>query len=310
MVKNMKINSVNNYTYNKSSSNPNFGWGLTQFQIDKANNMTRIERKKRVRNLRRSYGMRADVRESNAVACCLEIVAETMKNAGFELPSRFSYKKFNPIFALGHYLKWYDEIDINAYHYDFSSLERQNKFEELGGEPGCLASKHFLNTYFHEFSHAAHYKNIVKNYGKTKGRNIYWNTLSEMSPNSIIKKPIITYFERILPQNDTARKFFENIENLIPFKNSDLDEYFADLNALRLAEKLGENCAISEINSDFIEAYKPLPDNYNVKKEVLNNPQKAIKDIIQYFNSNIWNGNVENIETMTNFLNGNKKYII
>lgn len=290
----MQIYGVNDYLYNKSGSNPNFGWGLAKYQIEKVSEMKWIDRKKIVRNLRKTYGIRAHIMASNTVAFCLDTVVQIMKNAGFQLPSKFSFEKLS-VLTLGCYTER-DVVNINMDRcFDYFDLERQNRYEDLGGFQGCSASKHFLNTYLHEFSHAAHYKNIIKNHGKKNGYDIYWNEFNGVSPNVMIKKPIIEYFDKLMPNNNIATDFFKKYKYSFIFKTTDLSEYFAELNVIKLAEKLGENCAISEINSDFTNEYKPFPQNYNIRKELLKNPQKAIIDIVHYFDGEIWNGNINNI---------------
>jgi len=310
----MQVSNKNNYSYNKPSYNPNFGLGLKEHQIKKVQNMDKFGYKYIEDKLDMLYGIKVNSGKSNTIAYCVKTVVDIFKNAGFILPSFFTFKEFNTK-AFGRYYK-NDEVSINSKYDDFLDLENQNRLEEFIGftEAG---TGHFLDTYLHEFSHAAHRKHLGEKYGKENGDTIFWRTLSEYNPMEYILTPLVKYISKVFPQDERSI-----IENVFPeqkiFIVSDLSEYFAQINVRKLEDKLGDNMIVSELESDFIDQYKGFPNDWKfedtdkelkfLRRQLLSENDETRKSllikkitklfaqIIEYFNGEVWNGNIDCIK--------------
>lgn len=286
------INSIENiYNITNKPANINFKQGLTSTQINRVKSLGIFDYKNITERLYNAYGIEANVGQSNTVAYCADITAKIMRNAGFKLPKYFSFIPFKYEHK-GRYT-YKDEVLINSNYDDYLDLESQNIFaENLGAGAVC---KHFLETYLHEFSHCAHLKNIIGIWGEDEASKIYWITLPLLSPQKIIANPINTLIAKLFPdrKEELTYDIFEKKENL--FESKDLVEYFAERNADNLANELGDNCVIGDVDSEFASGYKGFPDDFKFDKSKINDPTEYFKNCIKYFDGEIWNGNVNNI---------------
>lgn len=289
----MRIDSLNYTNKPQSSLNPiNFKQGLTQSQINRVKNLGYLDYNNIAEKLKNWYGITANVGQSNVVAYCAEITAKIMLNAGFKLPKMFSFSPI-PIREFGRYMGKNEEVIINSSYWDFLDLEAQNRLEE--NKPRNSASKHFLSTYLHEFSHCAHHKNIITKYGKDEAEWIFFTKFPCMPPSKIIVSPIKALIEKLFPEdcNNIINEVFDNNSEL--YEKDDLAEYFADKNDIALAKELGDNCLIGDIDSEFSLRYKGFPKDWKFDIKKINNPVEYFKQIIGYFDGEIWRGNVHRI---------------
>lgn len=288
----MRIDSVHSYKITKSSqNNTNFKQGLTPTQINRVKSLGIFDYKNITERLYNAYGIEANVGQSNTVAYCADLTAKIMRNAGFKLPKYFSFTPFSCEHK-GRYT-YNDEVLINSNYEDYLDLESQNIFAE---NLGCGAiCKHFLETYLHEFSHCAHLKNLIALLGNDQANKVYWVTLSLLSPQKIIANPINMLIEKLFPdrKEELTYNVFEQKENI--FTSQDLVEYFAERNADNLANELGNDCVIGDIDSEFAYKYKGFPEDFKFDKTKIEEPIKYFKDCIKYFDGEIWNGNVYKI---------------
>lgn len=305
------------------TKNTSFKQGLTQATINRAGQIRGFGYADVVDKLNNLYGIDADVCHSNIVAFCVEETAKIMSRAGFRLPAKFS---FEPILGrdLGRYYK-NDIVCINSNYDDFLDLEEQNRLAEFINSFG-IGSKHFMDTYLHEFSHAAHAKNLLRIHGQDKGSNLFWKELPKYSSENLIMNPIKKYICKIFPKNsqEIIDKIFINENDQKIFKIPDLTEYFAQKNTRLLVNKLGRDFIIAEIDSDIISGYKGFPVNYDVVlkekinklnsmlKSAKNNDEKDLiidkiakefSNLISYYDGEIWNGNIEKIKKENELLN-------
>ena len=147
-----------------------------------------------------------------ASAYSVSKTARIFQSLGFELPKKF---KFEPLDygILGTYTPSTDTVRVNSAYEEFHDIKKQNRLEEsnIGYHPN---TGHFLQTYLHEFSHAAHYKNLCKKFGETKAYDLFFGFLSKSTPRDFIVGPMNTVLKSICP--DFAS---EIINNVFPPKN-------------------------------------------------------------------------------------------
>jgi hypothetical protein len=297
----MQINSVNNYSYNKSCKTPNFKQGLTRDIVAHVKNMPSDEYKRITERLQNKYGMRADVGGSNVVAFCVEQTANIMKRAGFTLPKCFS---FEPIDDKGYGTFESDEVvRINANYQEFSDLEQLNNLSE--NIIGIKSENLFLDTYLHEFLHAAHYGNLVKRMGKVSSSFIFFNELSDdIKPRNILLWPLRSFIKKMYSElsNKQITDLFPDGVNI--FYTRDLTEYFAEKSNKTISERLGKFFNIANVKQELSKDYIGFPKNWSLENEIngFNNKSVLIDNIakfldkqLNYYLGEIWNGNISGI---------------
>lgn len=301
-----------------------FQKGLTVHEIITVKNMGCREYENIVSNVKTKYGINADVGGSNTVAFCLEKVAEIMSKAGFKLPKNFVFAPTSKS-ALGTYYPQTDTVLINSNHSEFNNLETQNLLEESQGSfhPD---TKHFLHTYLHEFSHAAHFHNLCEKLGFNEGWNAFMGYLSNYTTADVIIGPINNMIRKNFPK--IAWKIIDKVfppENGL-YSKMDLTEYFAEQNARKLAIELGDSFLMFSLSSNFASQYKGFPSewSFDTQKNILQtlkcmraarhfaglipvlpvvikmgiDTEIAIifENDINYLNGEIWNGNIDSIK--------------
>ena len=317
----MHITKINDYNKNHT-----FKKSLTSYEINKVRNMHSSDFRDIIQRLKNVYDINADINNNNTVAFCVEECADIMKRAGFSLPKFF---KFSPLRKniLGSYVPNTDTVYINSNESAFYDLENQNRLEEsgIGYHP---YTGHFLHTYLHEFSHAAHYKYLLSKHGKERGNQIFWGFLTDNSPNNIIIGPLNAIIKNHVPK--FAHFVIDSI--ITPsnglYSKEDLTEYMAEYNSRMLAEELGPQHIKTHIKSNFTNLYTERPYNWDFYKEVSNTisctlnifeqEQSSIwktlfgstigtsldiitkivdtcKQELKYINNDIWNGNINNL---------------
>lgn len=320
-----------NTEYKINSNHTNFKQGLTSYEINCVKRMGHYEYENIVNKVKNIYNINANVGSSNTVAYCLEQTAKIMKKAGFKLPKNFD---FSPLEGdtMGSYTPYNDTVTINSNLKPFYNLEKQNMLEEsLGAHHPD--TKHFLSTYIHEFSHAAHYKNLCEKHGEWKGYQILMGTLRKYAPNDIIVGPMRELINKMFPQ--LLQKIVDYLSiDLYPPENglyakTSLTEYIAEYNTRQIALKLGDNFDIRNVPTNMESSYIEHPKFW--KKEELEKELSKYKNVrsasnwliynpitwgagmatkvaanykifeifnkdINYTNGDIWQGNIDAIE--------------
>lgn len=323
----MLVNSITCADNFKNKSTPiNFKQGLTREMVTHVKNMPSDEYQRITHRLWKKYGMFADVNCSNTVAFCVEKTTDIMKRAGFSLPKYF---KFVPLEAgtCGEFVHT-GTVKINSKNVYFSDLEQLNKAEELNNNNN--GSNYFLDTYLHEFLHSAHYSHIIEKFGKKKGAHLFEDELSQYKPTYTFRLSLLKFVKTLFPSISDKQFTALCPEKIKLHSVEDLLEYFAEKNALKLGNCLGENFDIDNIQQSMTESYKGFPENWNINNEIkkvvkipyLKNitggllcPEKRdiritdmLKDILNYFEGDIWNGNIDDIMQKCNaFGNYGKK---
>ena len=311
----MKIQSTQINLNKKQSTS--FKKGLTSYEINKVKNMKPFEYEDITRDLKNRYNIEAYLGECNTVAWCVKEVVEIMKKAGFKLPSKFSFNYFTDSDALGKYAPKTDTVDINSKYTEFTDLEKQNKLEESQGtfHP---KTKHFLQTYLHEFSHAAHFQNLCYRYGYDNAKEMMLGYLNsnENSASVFIREPLNTALKCHFP----TLNLLGIIDKVCPPNNGEyaaetLNEYFAEKNSRIIAEQLGSNYIPSNVSSSLASSYTTHPSGWKLKSElgktikprnifewmnpVMSASFKVIdkcKEHISYIDGDIYHGNIDYLQ--------------
>lgn len=268
----MKID--NNYL--QFRKNKSFKKGLTSYEINTVKNLTYNDCENILNRIRNQYGVRTNLIGSKTVAYCLEQTIKIMSRAGFQLPQNFVFGPEEKG-TLGTYCPSTDTVLINSNYNEFYNIEEQNKMEEGHGSfhPD---TKHFLSTYLHEFSHAAHYKNLCNNFGIAKAYAIFMREMPKYSPGDIILGPINSILKTNFPKFASSL-----IQELFPpeigmYSKTEISEYFAEYNSRELSLLLGDNFIINNIPTNFSSNYIGHSDNDSFNDE--ENTFKAIKSML------------------------------
>lgn len=302
----MRINSLNSFTCINSV---NFRQGLTPEIVNHVKNMDKEEYRNITERVWKKYGIISHVGASNTVAFCLEKTAEIMSRAGFKLPKVFLFEKLNN----GYYGEYNQNnvVSINSDRQEFLDLEEQDKMEESisGNSP---FKNHFLDTYIHEFLHAAHCENIMNLHGGNVVKGIFFGEMAAISPNNFIKEPLTAFIKkfRFGSYNELESAVFSCHGDI--FCTDNLAEYFAEKNTIIISKKLGNNLNIDSIDKNISSCYEGFPQDWHIKnqkkylkklkfdsnyKKSKSQEQiiKLLSDIIKYFDGEVWNGNIDNI---------------
>ncbi len=224
--------TTNNFQNGKSV---NFQKGLTSKEIKAVENMSPCDYTKISKELLNNYNLSATFRGSNTVAWCVKQVANIFKKAGFELPLSFEFSQ-NDRKVLGIFEQYSNKVKINSYYEEFRNLKKQNILEESQGN-FHPETRHFLQTYLHEFSHAAHFNNLCLKFGKYEA-NIIFEKLKQLKPTEYLISP-----EKYAIKTQVPKFLRKPVDWLIPTKNGlyaqkNLVEYFAEYNARVIADIL------------------------------------------------------------------------
>lgn len=260
----MKVQSIQ-ASNNKQAS---FKKGLTSCEINHVKNMGTFEYADIARKLKNSFGLEADFAGCNTVAWCVNEIVGIMRRAGFQLPEKFSFRPLGKYQQLGQFEPRKKEVTINSDYTEFTNLEAQNRLEESQGtfHP---RTKHFLHSYLHEFSHAAHFQNLCNRFGPEKAREMMFGYLNTHSASGLIRDPLNTTLNALFP----GLGFLGIINAVIPPNNGEyaadsLDEYFAEKNARTIAEQLGSGYYPSHVSSSLASSYTSHPSSWSLKKEI------------------------------------------
>ena len=293
----MRINAFSFDNKNHSVNRTNFKSGLPSWFIkeSKSVNPYQVEAELASKGISASFNG-----ESVAAACCKKVV-EIMEDYGFELPQNFSFEKLSRG-TLGAYSPSLDTVYINSGYKEFQNLKQMNKLEEsqIGYHP---KNGHFLQTYLHEFSHAAHYKNLCNELGDSDASNVFWGFLSEHSPRDIIVGPMNTILKMFI----NNKFLLKLVDYTIPRANglyakTDLCEYMAEKNARLIADDLGDDLT-PKYNNDIPLGSSPYYWNLEEAFEELQNTRnistitKSIKDALKYIDEDIWNGDIDKLDS-------------
>ena len=228
----MRINPVSEY---KTNNQVAFQKGLTQGFIEKANKLGY----KKMKNLAKAKGIETVLFDGklSVAASCLA-AAEIMQSLGFKLPKKFSFEPL-PEKSSGRCIYPDEKVQMNSNVWPFRSLISQDTYETY--RQNTPLTKHFLNTYIHEFMHAANDANISKNRSVKESLSIM-HLLQKFTPAIEILDPKVSR-----PTWDIYEKSW-NGSILGENASKDLMEFFADnatfeisLYLSRKGNALGEN---------------------------------------------------------------------
>lgn len=249
-------------------SNVSFGKYLYSHLVDAVNALRPNEYMNIAKRMKSYFGITANFNKSNTVAWCAEQTAMIMKRAGFEIPKRFSFEKFDlkDEGVMGAYVKEDDTVYVNADYSEFLSLIDLNELENstLGSHPG---TRHFLQTYVHEFSHSAHYNNLRNLYGKRKATDLFEGYMSTHSPTDILLNPAYTVISYV-PVLNAVCSFFPPEHGV--YGKTNLKEYFAVINTEGLLRHLRDSYDLQNIDYNFCaKRYKVHPKGWFVKDKLI-----------------------------------------
>lgn len=249
-------------------------------------------------------GIDASFKGESVVAACCQKVVEIMENYGFELPKHFSFEPLKRG-TLGTYSTALDKVSINSAYDQFRNVTQQNKLEEsqIGYHP---ITGHFLQTYLHEFSHAAHYHNLCNELGDSEAHRVFWGYLTDHSPHNIIIGPLNTIVKAFI----SNKWLLKLVEKAIPptnglYAKTDLTEYMAEKNARLIAQDLDYNLN-PEYNANIPFSHSPYGWSLSEELEQAGNNQElgtaisAIKDSLEYLDRDIWNGEIDKLKSVRN----------
>ena len=142
------------------------------------------------------------------------------------------------------------------------------KMEE--NQKGFHPTKHFLATFIHEFSHNAHYENIIKNHGLEKA-NAIWDEFRNRK---------ITAFWAKFYNGNYAKK------NML--------EYMSETITKKIAGNLDENLNfINYPKLGFVKRIKSNDFRYDMYGDRYTLYDKNIFEAMKITDSAIWNGDIE-----------------
>ena len=320
----MKVASINQ----QKSTYFTFKRGLTAKQVLEVKNLSRKESLKIVENLRNHFNINVRDDLPRSVLKSVEWTAKIMTKAGFKLPKNFEFEPFykkNRQNVLGCYNPTMDIVSINSLLPQFYDIEKQNKEEENYGN-FHTDTKHFLDSYLHEFAHAAHYKNLRDN----SCDDVEWyckvNQLDTLIPKDVVIGPICSMFSDFNPSY-----LAKLVRKILPVENgwyakTNLIEYMAEYISRNLSLSLGKNFDINKV-PDLKSQFTGFPEDWDYQKEkeeldklkfqrdhatVMNffipgsgmmsrifasqNITRIFLQDINYLNGEIWNGNIDNIK--------------
>lgn len=314
----MIVNSVNGkYNPQYNPAGVNFKQGLTRDIVTHVKNMPSDEYQKITHKLWKKYGMIADVGCSNTVAFCVEQTADIMKRAGFNLPKYFKFQHLHD----GSFGEYGSDgiVKINSDKTEFLDLVQLDKLEEQ--TINYNDSKHFLDVYLHEFLHNAHGDNIIEKKGTDRGEDIFWDELTEYAPYYNLRVPLLAFIKNLFPQMTFEERIDIFPEKFRIHESKDLTEYFAEKNARKIEIQLGDNFNIDNIQPNMAQSYSGFPKNWKINDEVrkiikfpffkkymngLINPDErnkriteTLKDILNCYEGEIWNGNIDGMAEKT-----------
>ena len=258
----MKITQVNNSQVVNKNKYLTFKKGLTSTLKQKMYSADCFEMQKRLK----ANGLKLINFKNwtSVLASCLA-TTEIIKCFGLKLPQKFS---FCPLESgvVGRYTYPDDIVQINSDRYEFKSLVSQDEFET--SHLGTPITKHFLQTYMHEFIHAAHYQNLALYYSTGEIASIA-NVLKHYSPTKELVNP------KVENQNWTMQDEIRNGSILGYNSHRDLIEFFADNAVFEVSRILEKN---------------PLGENSG--ENLFFNPTKASKLTLSFqedVKDNLWN---------------------
>lgn len=244
----MRINPVSEY---KTNNQVAFQKGLTQGFIEKANKLNY----KKIKKLAKKKGIETVLFDGklSVAASCLA-AAEIMQSLGLKLPKKFSFEPL-PEDTSGRCIYPDETIQMNSNVFPFRGLLSQDTYETY--RLGTPLTKHFLNTYIHEFMHAANDANISKNRSVKESLHIM-RFLQRYTPTKEILDPIV-----LRPVWEIWEPSWNDNSILGKNASKDLMEFFADNATFEITLFLSrKNNALGENSGDNVffnpKGKKPL----------------------------------------------------
>lgn len=177
----MKISPINKTFNTNKTNNINFKKGLTDTFTKKFYRTSNDEMLQRVIE----NGIKSvDYKNFRSVIASCLATSEIMKCFGLKLPKNFSFTPLDDDIAGSHTYPD-NTVLINSNFNEFKSILAQDDYETY--RKTSPITKHFLQTYLHEFIHAAHYNHLselhpfsdILTISKTLKKNEPTNKLTE-----------------------------------------------------------------------------------------------------------------------------------
>ena len=223
------------------------------------------------------------------LASCLATV-EIIKSFGLKIPKNFSYEPLQED-VIGQHTYPDDIVQINSNYKEFNTFLSLDDFETY--RKGSPITKHFLQTYIHEFIHAAHFKHLETMHS-IDDIVVIAETLKEYEPTEILQKTKVC--------RPTWKKWEEEWNNSILGDNAkrNLFEFFAENATFEITRILEKNPLGEDDGENLF---------FNPKKsdKLILTFQKNMKDCLwnRIFNKSlleknvilkaIWNGDLDTI---------------
>lgn len=290
-------------------NNVNFQKGLTSKMMASAGSMSDFRYHEISRKLLDKYNLSANFNGNYTAAWCVEKVANLFKKAGFELPSVFEYAPDSDN-ALGLYYRYSNRVVINSKNKEFENIRAQDKLEEKQ-KSSSPDTRHFLHTYLHEFSHAAHFSNLQLKFGKYEASKIF-DQLEQFKPTDFLISPNVSLIKSQVP-----RFLHKVVDWLMPSENGlysqvNLLEFFAESNARSIAQRL---LLYDDIDSAQTDRVIENLRHYYIDKPYECNLLEGIKKAISHLSLHMGTNPIEELinkdirETEGAIFNGNLEYL-
>lgn len=215
-----------------------------------------------------NMGFLADFKGCKTVAACTEKTVEIFKKYNLSIPKSLTFEPIQDKYTAGSYYSILKHVTINSDIKNFYDINLLNKMEE--SQNYFHPTKHFLATFIHEFSHNAHYENIIKNHGLEKA-NAIWDELHS--------RKITAFWAKFYNGNYSK-------ENML--------EYMSETITKKIASNLDENLNfINYPKLGFVKRIKSNDFRYDMYGDRYTLYDKNIFEAMKITDSAIWNGDIE-----------------
>lgn len=283
----MKVLSVKNNQTEYLNKSPSFQKGLTSGFVEKMKNTSGDEIYKR---LFRNGVVDVDYKNIKPVLVSCLATTEIIKAFGLTPPRRFRFEPLEQKIVGSHTFPD-DIVQINSCHKGFESLVLQDDFETY--RRGSPITKHFLQSYIHEFIHAAHFKHLEILHSPEDIVSIA-SVFKEYEPTEKLLNPIV--YRR------TWEKWEEEWNNSIlgDYAKRNLFEFLAEnetfeisriLEKNPLGENVGENLFFNPKTNKKLSLSFLKEDDFGVFNRIFNKRNIERNILLKA----IWNGDLDTI---------------
>ncbi len=283
----MKVLPVKNKQTECINKSPSFQKGLTSAFAKKTRSMSEAEMYKRV--IKNGIASIDYKNIKSVLACCLA-TTEIIKSFGLMLPKAFSFNSLKEG-CIGMHTYPDNIVEINSKYKEFEGLASLDDFATY--RKGSPVTKHFLQSYIHEFIHAAHFKHMATLHSPEKIVSIA-NAFKQYEPTEKLLTPIV--FRR------TWEKWEEKWNNSILGDNAkrNLFEFLAENETFEISRILeknplgkndGENLFFNPKKKEKLSLSFLKEDNFRFFDRIFNKRNIERKILLKA----IWNGDLDTI---------------